>query len=93
MEGSGTKKFPKPGEKNKEKLKCIFANIRSIKSKIDELRQTAEITKADVILLTETWTNPDMQDAEISIEGYNILSRCDRQDTTSGRGGGIIAYI
>ena len=34
-----------------------------------------------------------MEDAEIAIEGYNILSRCDRQDTTSGRGGGVIAYV
>ena len=34
-----------------------------------------------------------MQDAEISIEGYNILSRCDCQDTTSGREVVIISYL
>ena len=64
MEGGGTKRFAKPGEKSKEKLKCIFANIRSIRSKMDELRQTAEITKADIIFLSETWTSQDIEYAE-----------------------------
>jgi len=93
VEGGRTKRFAKVSKETKGSLKCLFANIRSIRSKIDELRHLAEETKADLILLTETWTNPEMGDAEISIEGFSIINRSDRGDTGGGRGGGIISYV
>jgi len=93
VEGGRTKGLSQTIKETKENLRCLFANIRSIRAKIDELRYLAEVTQADLILLTETWTNPDMGDAEITIEGFTILSRSDRQDTAGGRGGGIISYI
>ena len=42
----------------------------------------------DLLLLTETWTNKDINSAEISFKGYNIYGRKDRMDT--GLGGKLL---
>ena len=39
------------------------------------------------IALTETWLNPNILDAQVSLPNY-IVTRCDR----AGRGGGVLLF-
>lgn len=49
--------------------------------------------KPDIIILTETWLNSDINNALLNITNYSIEHRVDRIDTAGGRGGGIIVYV
>ena len=48
--------------------------------------------KPGIIAVTEAWTNESIGDAYLGIEGYELIAREDRNDTTGGRGGGILVY-
>ena len=63
-------------------------NIRSLLSKIDELRYIAIKSKATIICITETWLDETVWDTEISIPEYNILRKDRNRD-----GGGVCMYI
>ena len=65
-------------------LKCVNLNARSIVYQMDELRRMADDTQPDINGITETWTKPDMGDAEFGLAGYNMF----RKDTLVKRGGG-----
>lgn len=52
-------------------------NINSLLPEIDELRTIAYSTKLSVIGITESKLDDTVTNAEISIEGYDVL-RCDR---------------
>ena len=49
----------------------------------------------DIILITESWCNPDIDNAFLSIDGYELQTelRIDRGDTKRGRGGGLLTYV
>lgn len=49
-------------------------------------------SKPHIIAITESWTHKDMTEAELKIEGYEIVGRSDREDTINGRGGGVLLY-
>ena len=68
-------------------LKCVNLNARSIVSKMDELRRMADDTQPDIIGITETWTKPDIVDAEFGLAGYKMF-RNDRLVKRGGGGGG-----
>ena len=68
----------------------LYTNAQSIVNKMGELRAVASLKKPDVIALTETWTNCDITDDFLSLEGYELMERKDRADTSRGRGGGIL---
>ena len=51
---------------------------------MDELRRMADDTQPDIIGITETWTKPDMGDAEFGLAGYKMF----RKDRLVKRGGG-----
>ena len=48
----------------------------------------------DLVLITETWCNPTVSNAQLNIKGYFIDPelRSDRCDTANGIGGGLIVY-
>jgi hypothetical protein len=50
--------------------------------------------KPDLILLTETWCNTTIDNATLTIPGYNLEAelRRDREDTGQGVGRGLIVY-
>jgi hypothetical protein len=50
--------------------------------------------KPDVILITESWCNSEVQNSELEIAGYNLVTELhrDRQDTQHGLGGGLLTY-
>ena len=49
--------------------------------------------RPDVVALTETWTNVDIDNNFLHISDYEIIEREDRVDTNRGRGGGILVYV
>ena len=60
--------------------------------KMGELRVVVAESRPDLVVLTETWTNDDINNDFLHIDGYQIVERRDRSDTERGRGGGIIVY-
>jgi hypothetical protein len=50
--------------------------------------------RPDVILLTETWCNTEINNAELQVDGYQLEVDCrrDRCDTNNGIGGGLLVY-
>lgn len=75
---------------NKDKLKCLYFNARSIVNKIQELELLVKNENIDIVGITETWLNVNILDSEMNIEGYTLL-RKDRGDNR--RGGGVALYI
>jgi hypothetical protein len=71
-------------------LIILYANAQSIVSKINDLTATAAVVEPDLILLTETWCHKDINNAFLSLPGYELMDelRRDRDDTREGRGGG-----
>ena len=76
-------------------FKIIYLNARSILNKLDDLTVLVFEEKPDLILITETWCNADINNAMLSVQGYNIEPelRTDRQDTVNGIGGGLLVYV
>ncbi len=70
-------------------VKVYYANCCSIYNKIAELKTIAYNEACEVLCLTETHLNSDIEDAEIFIENYTIF-RCDRKDRDKG---GSIIYV
>ena len=70
-------------------LSVIHLNVRSQLGKMDQLRLLSERNGADIITLSETWLNKDIDDNEIELPGYSITRR-DRSERT---GGGVMIYI
>jgi len=62
--------------------------------KVDELQCVANLTRPDLILVTESWCNDSVTNAFLSIDQYELLPdlRVDRGDTAGGRGGGLLVY-
>ena len=61
-------------------------------NKLDDLAALIAGEDPDIIMLSETWTNENVTNAELCFNGYILQSRKDRQDTLNGRGGGVILY-
>ena len=74
--------IPRPSEAQEERkgLHCIHLNVRSLLPKMSQLRIIANKTSAAVIALTETWIDNSVTNSEISIDGYTVL-RKDEKDT------------
>jgi hypothetical protein len=58
------------------------------------LTATAAEVEPDLILITESWCHKDINDAFLSMPGYELQHelRRDREDTKEGRGGGLLVY-
>jgi hypothetical protein len=69
----------------------MYTNLRSImnKEKKDELLLRMTIGRVDILAVTESWTHPEIGDAEINIEGYKVF----RRDRTKTKGGGVLIYV
>ena len=67
-------------------------NAQSVIKKMEELRAIATMENPDIIAITETWANEAIGDAHLKINGYEMVAREDRKDTSGGRGGGIIIH-
>ena len=69
-------------------------NARSILSKLDDLQLFAEHHEPDILLISESWANGQIQNSMLNIDGYNLENelRMDRKDTLNGIGGGLLVY-
>ena len=75
-------------------VKILYSNVQSIFNKFNELAAYAAEEDPDFILLTETWCNVTINNAALSIPGYQLETdlRRDRENTTNGIGGGLLVY-
>ena len=71
-------------------LKFYHLNVRSVLSKINEIRCFTDIIhlEASLIGFTETHLSNCIANSEILISGYNMF----RYDRTTGPGGGVLVY-
>ena len=57
---------------------------------MDSLLCTVEALKPDVSGVSESWTNNEIPDGELNIEGYDLY----RKDRNNGhKGGGVLLYV
>ncbi|MES9880231.1 MAG: reverse transcriptase domain-containing protein [Sedimenticola sp.] len=68
---------------------CYYTNAQSILNKVSEFSATIDSLKPYIIGITESWLKPDINDAEVKLNGYEMF-RCDREATN---GGGSLLYI
>ena len=82
-----------PGQEPcEEEITILYTNTQSLPSKIAELEAVASDLGPELILLRETWCNENIASAALTINGYEIQLREDRNDTANGIGGGLIVY-
>ena len=74
---------------NKNELRCVCLNARSIIKRKGDLDFMVSDIEPDIIGITESWAHKDMVDAERMLSGY-VMFRKDRQERM---GGGVIMYI
>ena len=72
--------------------KLLYLNARSILSKLDLLKTHVCDNKPELIAVCESFTNSDIGDALLGVEGYELISRKDGRDTTHGRTRGLLIY-
>ena len=71
-----------------KEIHILYANCRSLSNKIDDLkvwisqRAKSQSPSPTIITLVETWLNDKTSNEEMSLPGYEIVSRKDRKDTT-----------
>ena len=82
------------GGENSSRFSVLFLNARSLKHKIWELQEYIEAleTRPRIICVNETFNNESVTDAQISIEGYEMIARRDGKDTVGGRCRGLVIY-
>ena len=75
-------------------LKTLYLNAQSILSKLPDLEATAFDSKPDLILITESWCNANIEDNILNITGFELIKdlRSDRTDTTNSIGGGLLVH-
>ena len=72
----------------------LYTNAQSVIGKINELTCTLNDLEPDIVLLTESWCNSEIDNAYLGIPGYELQPdlRQDRGNTAGGRGGGLLVY-
>ncbi|BHF69028.1 hypothetical protein SprV_0301206900 [Sparganum proliferum] len=71
------------------KLKFLYTNVQTMLSKIDELKIHLSDLSPDIISLTETWLNQQVDNRELTIPGYQLF----RRDRSGRQGGGVLTYV
>lgn len=67
----------------------LYVNSQSLPSHFDEICNSILCYNPKIVLLSETRTTGDINDAEIAINNYN----CVRWDSSGRRMGGVVIYI
>ena len=77
--------------KNTPGLKVAHLNVRSLWNKVDLLRfEWFDNIAIDVLTLSETWLDSNIQDSEICLSGFTLV-RQDREGSKSGEG--VAIYV
>jgi len=64
-------------------LRCLYTNANSIVNKMSELHERVIVEDFELIRIAETWATESVNDAELSIVGYNMF-RKDRESRGDG---------
>ena len=75
--------------KNMKGFKICHLNVRSIRSKLDELKILTEQASPHLFIITESWLSPVIPDSFIAIDKYQLH----RKDRTWKKGGGILLLV
>ena len=72
-------------------------NVRSLRNKLAELEDDVVKNSFDVIAITETWLNDNIDDKELALQGYRLFHR-DRAYPSalavpSATNGGVCLYV
>ena len=67
----------------------LYANVRSVLPKVDELRYTLHANNFDVFACSESWLNDQHDDKIIQISGYRVF----REDRQRRLGGGVAVWV
>lgn len=70
-------------------LKAAHVNTQSLLCHIDEFRNIFDTALLDIILVSETWLKPYINDTSVSLTGYNVF----RNDRLHKGGGGVAIYV
>ena len=70
-------------------LRLFHLNIRSLRYKMDELRLFCDQHKPHVLVISETWLDDSFVNEEVSLQGYKLMRRGDRDCV----GGGVAVYV
>ena len=86
---------PNPGPTDAQitnKMSVCHANVRSLKTegKLEELSLLADSENFDIITLSETWLDNSFPNELLSINGFQLPLRKDRE---TGQGGGVALYV
>lgn len=73
---------------NRSGLGIVHFNVRSLLPKLDQVQVWAKTTKADILVISETWLKKSNSSHDVALEGYNVF-RADRKS----KGGGVAMYI
>ncbi|XP_058813429.1 uncharacterized protein LOC131677318 [Topomyia yanbarensis] len=68
----------------KSQLKMYYQNVRGLRTKIDELFVAASDAEHDVIILTETWLNDEINSLQLFGPRYSVY-RNDRDPIAAGK--------
>lgn len=79
---------------NKRNLTIYYQNCRGLRTKLHSLYSNILSNMYDIIILTETWLTPDIDNNEFIDQRY-ITYRCDRDRVASCRqdGGGVLIAV
>ncbi|XP_050663966.1 uncharacterized protein LOC126964735 [Leptidea sinapis] len=76
---------------NNKDLTVYYQNVRGLRTKCLELRQSTLCNDFDIIIVTDTWLHDGIFDAEICDDRYDVF-RADRDLASTGKstGGGVM---
>lgn len=76
----------------RREIKVMYTNCQSVVNKRQELRALLCSLNPEIICLTECWTHERIESEALKLENFEMVVRRDREDTTNGRGGGLLIY-
>ncbi|XP_055605325.1 uncharacterized protein LOC129753526 [Uranotaenia lowii] len=81
-------------ENEPTQLNVFYQNVRGLRTKIDDFFTALHTDFHDVIVLTETWLNEEINSLQLFGQHYSVY-RKDRDPLTSGKksGGGVLIAI
>jgi len=92
---AGSRDFQRQGSEEKRstvqsgELTCFYINARNLIGKFDQFEAWVHDLAPDIIGVTESWTNSEIFDSKIALDGYDLFHK-DRPVDRSG--GGVLLY-
>ena len=75
----------RPGAECARQLKVLSANVRGLRTNIGDLTHNCVLRHStDIVVVTETWLNSDVEPTFGKIRGYTHWARKDRQERAGG---------